>query len=199
MKKNIESISVDDKKKIIGKEFDFSTGWVAFAYRLQKNVFFRRKKLELQDFTCCVCEKKIDGKFHLHHITYRYYCQFKTYIIGKKGGLIPNCQLCFENTNDFFQNCNERTVIVHNYCHARLHNRIKTKEYLENKTNEKLNVNEVEAINKGSKWTEEETARFIQLARVNTPIETICKKLGRNRGGIIARIKKHGFEEQYLR
>lgn len=192
----IESISVKNKKKEIGKIYDFSTSWLAFAYRLPENEFFIRKKLEIQNYTCQVCNMKLEERFHLHHITYSHSCEFKTYITGKKNSKHPDCKLCYENNNDFFQNCNKRTVIVHVNCHAKLHNFIKSNEYLENITK---NVKPTQdAINRGKKWGAEETEKFIQLAKVNTPIETICNELGRNRGGIIARIKKLGFEDQYL-
>jgi hypothetical protein len=192
----IDSLSVNNKKKEIGKVYDFSTSWLAFAYRLQKNSFFIRKKLEIQNFTCNVCNMKLEEKFHLHHVTYSHCCDFKTYIIGKRGSKNPDCKLCNENNISFFQNCNDKTEIVHRNCHAKLHNTIKSKEYLESVKKDESLTNDF--INRGTKWTTVETERFVQLAKDNMPIEMICKELGRNRGGIVARIKKYGFEEQYL-
>ena len=120
-KEIIIKYSAKNSKFVIGEKHQFSLNWRLFGHRITKNQFFKKFKIISQNNICPICEEKFYDKICLHHIDYDHTCQ-RGENIKTSNYNNPNCEECFNDNKEYFISCSEKTVIVHNKCHTKLHN-----------------------------------------------------------------------------
>lgn len=91
--------------------------WQLFARKIQKNDYFRETKLKEQNYICPVCDEYLLQSETLHHITYDWYCSMN------KNAYIPECKKCHDLQPIKFRKCSKKTVMVHQHCHRKLHDK----------------------------------------------------------------------------
>lgn len=122
-KNNIDIIpknsSLDMKKKYHN---DFR--WILYGRRIQRNPFIKKFLLNKYNNKCLWCGKNIRSTFVIHHIDYDNMCILNEIIAmpyetkyGKQTVRnIPNCEKCYKEMNENFNNCINKLVPVHQMC-----------------------------------------------------------------------------------
>jgi|GEM_PF-6340147 len=118
LNQKIKSLTAKNRLGKIKLKYNNKQSWQLFATQIQYSQDFRKQKLLEQNYICPVCDDPIFEHSTLHHIDYDHACQ----LFKLKG--LQDCKLCKISCPNFHIGCSKRTVIVHHYCHKKLHEKL---------------------------------------------------------------------------
>ena len=100
------------------------TKWYLFARKITKCPFVKEYLKSIHNNKCAWCGGELKDEFIVHHISYEHEC---VYTIEKKIDhptekrpnrtcKIPNCEICYINSKDKFDECMSKIAPVHKMC-----------------------------------------------------------------------------------
>lgn len=110
------------------KKHNGSNEWKLFARNITKNPFVKNMVIKRASNECSWCNRPTRGEFMLHHLDYDHTCQYgiekriprPTEKRPNKQVTIPDCESCYQERLDFFNECLKRLTPVHGKCNAEI-------------------------------------------------------------------------------
>lgn len=117
---DVDSIPVAvNNRRILENTYTNDVSWKVYSETICKNDFVKSYLQKVQNNLCSVCKKEIDDSAVIHHVDYDHKCAFCNsgleWRIPRKR-VQPNCEQCFHDHREWFEQCVSRLKLVHSNC-----------------------------------------------------------------------------------
>lgn len=108
-----------NSRRVLATKYGPDDAWKTFSERICKNDFVKQHLCTSQNGICPVCHSELGDKYVVHHIDYDHKCQFFSSGLEwrmPKTRVQPNCELCYKEHREWFDECTSRLRAVHSNC-----------------------------------------------------------------------------------